>query len=118
MRFFAAIVLTALSSGCALTPVQSDVSAARKPAVDLPSVPATTAMAAPVSAARLPTAGPPPIQARPSPSAREVMDNLHAIPTIDLTAVPPDLWDRIRNGFSMPNLSTPLVQDRQIWYAS
>jgi membrane-bound lytic murein transglycosylase D len=28
------------------------------------------------------------------------------------------LWDRIRNGFSMPNLSSPLVQDRQIWYAS
>jgi len=120
MRFIAAIVLTALSSGCALTPVQTNLSAAHKPAVDLPSVPAATAIADPVSARTSPpaAASPPPIQARPSPSAREVMDNLHAIPTIDLTAVPPDLWDRIRNGFSMPNLSSPLVQDRQIWYAS
>ena len=121
MRFIAAIVLTALSSGCALTPVQTNLlSAAQKPAVDLPSVPAATAIADPGSARTPPpaAASPLPIQARPSPSAREVMDNLRAIPTIDLTAVPPDLWDRIRNGFSMPNLSSPLVQDRQIWYAS
>ena len=32
--------------------------------------------------------------------------------------MPPDLWDRIRNGFAIPNLSSKLVQDRQIWYAS
>jgi membrane-bound lytic murein transglycosylase D len=63
-------------------------------------------------------ARPLPIQPLPSPASREVKDRLRAIPTIDLTAVPPDLWDRIRNGFSMPNLSSPLVQDRQIWYAS
>ena len=112
LRFIAAIVLTALSSGCALTPVQTDVSGAHKPAVHLPSVPATTTIADPVAVRPLPT------QALPSPSAREVRDSLRAIPTIDLTAVPPDLWDRIRNGFSMPNISTPLVQDRQIWYAS
>ncbi|MFH1044556.1 MAG: transglycosylase SLT domain-containing protein [Pseudomonadota bacterium] len=57
-------------------------------------------------------------QDAPSPASREVKDSLRAIPTIDLTAVPPDLWDRIRTGFSMPNLSSRLVQDRQIWYAS
>ena len=54
----------------------------------------------------------------PSSGAQEVKDSLRAIPIIDLTAVPPDLWDRIRTGFSMPNLSSPEVQDRQIWYAS
>jgi len=123
MRFIAAIVFAALSSGCAVTPVQTDVSSAQRSAPDLPSVPAVQARGDPASAMTPPSAvtaaaRPLPIQALPSPSAREVKDRLRAIPTIDLTAVPPDLWDRIRNGFSMPNLSSPLVQDRQIWYAS
>lgn len=33
-------------------------------------------------------------------------------------ARPADLWQRIRNGFAMPNLATPLVVERQNWYAS
>ena len=36
---------------------------------------------------------------------------------LDLTARPDDLWDRIRNGFAMPDLDNPLVLDRQAWYA-
>ncbi|MHB8668218.1 MAG: transglycosylase SLT domain-containing protein [Burkholderiales bacterium] len=59
-----------------------------------------------------------PIQAQPSPASLEIKDSLRAIPTIDLTAVPADLWDRIRNGFAIPDISSPLVEDRQIWYAS
>jgi len=127
MRFIAAVgfalpavVLIALSSGCALKPVQTDVSMAHEPAADRPAAPASTGMRGPASAKTSPPASarPAAIQALPSPSAREVKDSLRTIPTIDLTAVPPDLWDRIRNGFSMPNLSSPLVQERQIWYAS
>ncbi|MBK6402339.1 MAG: transglycosylase SLT domain-containing protein [Rhodocyclaceae bacterium] len=37
-------------------------------------------------------------------------------PTIDLTADPDNLWQRIRNGFGMPDLDSPLVADRQAWY--
>ena len=118
-RFLAAVVLAALASGCALAPPQSNVSAARKSAA---IEPAPSASSAPGDEAGRPaparSSAPLPVQAMPSPSAREVTDDLRAIPTIDLTAVPPDLWDRIRNGFAMPNLSSPLVQDRQIWYAS
>lgn len=33
-------------------------------------------------------------------------------------APPVDLWERIRNGFAMPNLSQDLVSDRENWYAS
>lgn len=36
--------------------------------------------------------------------------------TIDLTQPPDDLWDRIRNGFGMPDLISPLVQQQQAWY--
>jgi membrane-bound lytic murein transglycosylase D len=38
------------------------------------------------------------------------------VPTIDLTVEPDDLWERIRRGFSMPDLNTDLVTDRQIYY--
>jgi membrane-bound lytic murein transglycosylase D len=37
-------------------------------------------------------------------------------PAIDLTVSPDNLWQRIRNGFGMPDLHGPLVADRQAWY--
>ena len=48
--------------------------------------------------------------------SQEVRDDLPPIPTIDLTAPPDDLWQRMRNGFSMPDLDSPLVANRQAWY--
>jgi membrane-bound lytic murein transglycosylase D len=112
--------------------VQTDQSSiALKPATELISAPGIRTAGDPDSA-RLPhlaaadaaqpaphaAARPAATQDAPSPASREVRDQLRYIPTIDLTAVPPDLWDRIRTGFSMPNLTSPIVQDRQIWYAS
>lgn len=61
---------------------------------------------------------PPSLTTSPIAEVREVTDTLPISRMIDLTTPPDDLWDRIRNGFAMPNLSTPLVLDRQIWYAS
>lgn len=37
-------------------------------------------------------------------------------PLLDLTVPADDLWQRIRNGFGMPDLHSPLVADRQSWY--
>jgi len=51
-----------------------------------------------------------------SDPSREVKDDLPPIPTIDLTTPPDDLWQRMRNGFSMPDLDSPLVAERQAWY--
>jgi membrane-bound lytic murein transglycosylase D len=33
-------------------------------------------------------------------------------------AAPNDIWDRIRRGFSMPDLDSDLVRDKEQWYAS
>jgi membrane-bound lytic murein transglycosylase D len=49
-------------------------------------------------------------------ASQEVRDALPPMPTIDLTTPPDDLWQRMRNGFSMPDLNSPLVADRQAWY--
>lgn len=46
----------------------------------------------------------------------EIRDELPRITTIDLTLPPDDLWERMRNGFGMPNLDTPLVSQQQAWY--
>ena len=54
----------------------------------------------------------------PIEAPREIQDALPISQTIDLTTPADDLWERVRKGFGMPNLSSPLVLDRQIWYAS
>lgn len=38
------------------------------------------------------------------------------IMTIDLTRPQTDLLQRLRNGFAMPDIDSPLVADRQAWY--
>ena len=49
---------------------------------------------------------------------QEVREPLRGLAKIDLTAAPDDLWQRIRNGFAMPNLYDALVDDKVAWYAS
>jgi len=51
----------------------------------------------------------------PLPS-EEIRDELPSMPTIDLTTPADDVWQRMRNGFSMPDLDSPLVANRQAWY--
>ncbi len=57
-------------------------------------------------------APPPPYQ------AYEIKDPSPLPRTVDLTASPDDIWQRIRNGFMIPDLDTPLVLDRQKSYAA
>jgi membrane-bound lytic murein transglycosylase D len=52
----------------------------------------------------------------PHPSVVDLTDEQAGVATIDLTKPPSDLWQRIRNGFSMPNLDDPLVAKQQAWY--
>ncbi|MBP9217974.1 MAG: transglycosylase SLT domain-containing protein [Sterolibacterium sp.] len=46
----------------------------------------------------------------------EIHDALPPLTSIDLITPPDDLWQRVRNGFSMANLDNPLVAERQAWY--
>ena len=47
-----------------------------------------------------------------------VVTNPVAPRTLDLTARPDDIWDRVRTGFAIPNIDTPLVAQQQAWYLS
>ncbi|QEI05312.1 LysM peptidoglycan-binding domain-containing protein [Pigmentiphaga aceris] len=37
--------------------------------------------------------------------------------TVDLTVAPDDVWKRVRRGFSVPNIDTPLVQEWEEFYS-
>jgi membrane-bound lytic murein transglycosylase D len=47
---------------------------------------------------------------------QEIRAPIQPLRSIDLTATPDNLWDRIRNGFAMTNLNDDLTLDRQQWY--
>ncbi|HEX4926784.1 MAG TPA: transglycosylase SLT domain-containing protein [Burkholderiales bacterium] len=41
-----------------------------------------------------------------------------AVKTIDRTVPPVDLWQRVRQGFAMPDLTGPLVREKMAYYAA
>ena len=49
---------------------------------------------------------------------RVVHEPLRGVPKIDRTIPPDDLWERIRDGFAMPDLDNELVTEETAWYAA
>jgi len=49
---------------------------------------------------------------------RVVREPLHAKAQIDRTVPPDDLWQRVRQGYGMPDLDGPLVREKTAWYAA
>ncbi len=141
----AAALALAMLAGCSSSPVNQATNPASTAVIDV-QVPvqfspfgiaeAPPSAGLPAQPTPAPAAGPritpPPGSLRPSarldfpqsgrifpplPSV-EISDTLPVPRVIDLTTPQDDLWDRIRYGFAMPNLTSPLVVDRQLWYAS
>ena len=50
--------------------------------------------------------------------SREVEDPLRGVIMIDHTVPPDDLWDRIRRGFAVQDLDSPLVRQHTAYYAA
>jgi len=115
-----AAVLSCLLAACATQPEVPEPSSTRLPRVPYqagvpppsfkPAKPAPPAVSSkPLDATTLP----------PFDGERlEVKEPLRGVATVDLTVQPDDLWERIRAGFSMPNLEGTIVQDRTAWYAA
>jgi len=85
------------------------------------ALPDTSATPTPGDAAKRSEARP---RTKPSSSATpaiplqtyEITTEPVAMPTVDLTAEPDDILQRIRNGFSMPDINNDLVLSHQQWY--
>ncbi len=111
-----------LASGCAnrsmaLTP-SSSASSANTEAIEL-APPAAGLLSAPSlqSLSREPLAAAPEMN---TPAVAPPVDPLRPEVAVDLDspAAHADLWARLRSGFGLPDLDTPLVRDREQWYAT
>lgn len=70
--------------------------------------PAAAAPASPLDATRLP----------PFEGKREDLAGTPALARVDRTVRQDDVWQRIRDGFSMPDLAGPLVAEKTAWYVA
>jgi membrane-bound lytic murein transglycosylase D len=113
-RALLAAAAAALLQACASTPPASDLP---PNAQEESAAPASTPAPAAQSAA--PAAAP----ARPPSDsafegARATVSPREHIATIDRTIPPDDLWQRIRQGFAMPDIDNALVREKMIYYAA
>ena len=118
-------IVCALLSACATQPAspppaQEPVAAAATPSpvFEAPRVAVVTVPAAPIA----PVEHPQLLDATRLPQFdgehQVVKESLRGVARIDLTAPTDDLWQRIRNGFAMPNLDSPLVDEKTAYYAA
>src|SRR5438552_12356603 len=126
-KLLAAAAMCVSAAACSQIPWNSDPGSARNeetspaaaPAVSAPApaaVAASAAAPAPAPVALLPAARPTPVvPVPPVVTPQETNEPAHSI---DLARPADDLWDRIRKGFAMADLESPLVGVRERWYAT
>jgi membrane-bound lytic murein transglycosylase D len=119
MRFFLPLLLAAaLASGCASTsPPPGGASEGATP----PVTAADGRLGDNLSPPHPPQVDAPPAEGRARPAIpfdpNAILESPRK-PGIDLTQPPASLWTRIRNGFGLPDISSPLVREQEDWYAA
>ncbi|TMH38891.1 MAG: LysM peptidoglycan-binding domain-containing protein [Betaproteobacteria bacterium] len=134
-RLLAATAMCTLAAACSQIPwdpdpgpassektspaAESAVSApVAQPAADAGIARARVAAPAEVPAARPAAAAPASVVPVPPVAMPQDAKEIEPPHAIDLARPADDLWDRIRNGFAMSDLESPLVGVRERWYAS
>jgi len=108
LRVAALLAVTALLAGCVSTPAPEGSEPSPVPAQE--STP-------PVLAAPAPAPQPVPAAAPFTGERREIAE-APPLPKVDRTVPPQDLWQRIRQGFAMSDIDSPLVQRQMTYYAA
>jgi membrane-bound lytic murein transglycosylase D len=114
-----AAALTLFATGCAdIRPNdRAAASAVGSTANETPADPATAAPSQPRTVSPPAFAATAPQPAIPPLDPPFEIKNRPALPhAIDLVSESADIWERMRNGFAMPDLDSPLVLDRQAYY--
>jgi len=137
-KLLVAAAMCVLAAACSHMPWNSDPNSARNEetspaaaqAVSAPVAPLgsaaaiartpVTALAAVAAPAPVPAAVPPTPAVVPVPPVAKPQEtkDLEPAHTIDLARPADDLWERIRSGFAMADLESPLVAVRERWYTS
>ena len=103
---FAALLLSA----CASAPEAPDAVPESTPGPLAAAVPSEV----PVAKPQVQPTSPPPFAAAP----HEIKERRTDLTQIDRTAPVDDLWQRVRNGFAMPDLDNVLVREKTRYYAA
>jgi len=114
----------ALLAACASTPT-AEPESEPAPAAEHTMAPEPTSAVEQTRAPSAPRAAPTAKSAAPSVAADTAFDGGRAtlkprapIATIDRTVPPQDLWQRIRQGFSIPDIDNALVREKMAYYAA
>jgi membrane-bound lytic murein transglycosylase D len=78
------------------------------PALTAPAQPAALPAVKLLDATRLP----------PFEGERQVLADANTVAKLDRTQPTDDLWQRLRRGFAMPDIRSPLVDERTRWYVA
>ncbi|MEO8936624.1 MAG: transglycosylase SLT domain-containing protein [Burkholderiaceae bacterium] len=120
-----ALIGLLIVGGCATGPYDSSITSTnngRTPPVETGTVPVDQPVntASPAPQASNPAAARYALPRSPGSAnvGSIVVTNPLAPRTVDLTAHPDDIWDRVRTGFAIPNIDSPLVAEQQAWYLS
>jgi membrane-bound lytic murein transglycosylase D len=103
-----------LLAGCGAQPVAPDAATPRvlidSPVLGLrkPPIDPRLALSKPLDASRLP----------PFEGGREEVKQPRGLARVDRTVKQDDLWQRIRDGFAMPDLDGPIVAEKTAWYVA
>lgn len=102
------LVVAAVACVVSLPAIADDESTEAVPVAESESAPPSVVPDSPdANAADVPSAQMPAAAERPQ------------VPTLmDLTTAPTSLWQRIRNGFGLPDIATPLVREQEEWFAN
>jgi len=103
-----ALAAVLILQACGSRPVQPG---AERQAAARPGVP-SSADSSSMSAVGPAASAPAPVEG----DLREVSDPLRGLTAIDRTVAPDDLWQRIRDGFAVPNIGGPLVEEKTSYF--
>jgi membrane-bound lytic murein transglycosylase D len=113
-----------LQSACALTPEAVPEAPAARLAIPETVPPAEPA---PLPVAKKPTPTPPPLPSvrlldatrlPPFEGEKRALDGAQPVAKLDRTQPTEDLWQRLRRGFAMTDIRSPLVDERVRWYVA
>ena len=115
-RRFLTIIAAALVQACASTPPPAEPQASAEPQAQAIAAPqpaqAAVPPAEPVAPAvpPAPTVVPETAKLPPLEERREIKEPPQKIKQVDATAGPQDVWQRVRQGFAIPDLKNDLVR--------
>jgi membrane-bound lytic murein transglycosylase D len=105
-------------AACATPPAAPPQSAEAPEAAGTPAAPAPAEQSSDKRPAPTPTIPFDASRAQPFDGTHDTVSARPRIPIVDRTTAPDDLWQRMRQGFAMPDLDDALVREKTAYYAA